>query len=362
MSLKKRIRRALKQLGRVMILAALMPYKVLHLPTSLLPKSLRNFVKFWDLDMMWVYVRSFGKRAYIDQPCILPEPYTYDPVAEPVKESNRMSPAEIQQFWDRGVAGPFTAIPEAEMREFARMLEDELERESRAFGRKTVRDRHLDMPEMWELFSNPNIVDRLAQILGPDLLLWRSQVFNQMPGAPPITWHQATTYMLEDYQRPVLEPKNRNELFQLTTWIAVDDATIENGCMQFLPGTHKGRTRTLSLDGKDGFYAAKFELDRFSNAEVLPMEVKAGQFIMFSERTIHGSPGNRSQKRRMAVNFRTVKPTTKIYRDVKEHYAMHLDETWALDNWGVCLLRGEDPYGYNRVVQPPKRQAVATVA
>lgn len=362
MTLKKRIRRAVKHAARVLVLAALLPYKVLRLPPSLLPKGLRNFVQFWSVRMMWVYVSSFGRRAYIDQPCVLKDPPTFQPRAEPIDEANRMSEEEIRRFYERGVGGPYRAISEAEMREFSRMLDEELERESKAFGRKTVRDRHLDMPELFELFSRPAIVDRLAQLLGPDLILWRSQVFNQMPGAPPITWHQATTYMLEDYQRPVLEPEDIDHLFQLTVWIAVDEATIENGCMQFLPGTHRGRTRTLTLDGKDGFYAAHFELDRFTDAEVLPMELKPGEFIIFSERTIHGSPGNRSNRRRLGVNFRTVLPSTRIYRDQSQHYAMHLQETWELDRWGVLVLRGQDRYGYNKVVQPPRHepQAVAS--
>ena len=359
MKLKKRIRRAYKRLVQVAVLALLIPVKLLHVPPRLVPKSLRNFVQFWTLDMMWVYVRSLGTRAYIDQPCVLPNPPSFAPRAEPADPRNRMSEEEVRSFYERGFAGPYTAISEAEMKELSSLLDEEMERESKAFGRKTVRDRHLDMPELFELFSKDAVADRLAQLLGPDLVIWRSQVFNQMPGAPPITWHQATTYMLEDYQRPILEPKDINRLFQLTTWIAVDEATIENGCLQFIAGTHRGRTRTVKLDGKDGFYAAHFEIDNFQNPEVVSMQLKPGQFVIFSERTVHGSPGNRSNRRRLGVNFRTVAPSTRIYRDQSEHYAMHLEETWALDKWGVVLLRGQDRFGYNKIIQPPRHELAA---
>lgn len=360
--LKKRIRKAFKHVVKVATVGTLLPLKIMGVPARFVPSKFRGFLTHWSVAMMWVYVKSFGTRAFIDQPCIWPQPAVYEPKAPPVEEKNRMSADEIKRFYERGFAGPYTAISESEMAEFSRILDAELAHESTAFGRKTVRDRHLDNPALFELFSKNTIVDRLAQLMGPDLVIWRSQVFNQMPGAPPITWHQATTYMLEDYQRPVLEPENMNELFQLTTWIAVDEAVIENGCMQFLPGTQT-KTRTLKLDAKDGFYAAKFELDRpVTNDQVVSMELKAGQFVIFSERTIHGSPGNRSNRRRLGVNFRTVVPNVRIYRDQAAHFAMHLEETWALDNWGVMMLRGEDRYRLNKVAQPRVAERMAVSA
>lgn len=361
-SVKKRIRRAFKQAMQVAILAVLLPLKWLHVPASFLPKKLRMIHTHWTPSMMWVYIKSFGGRAYIDQPCTFPVPSSYKPKVEDIDPRYRFSEEEIRSFYERGFTGPLTAVSESEMREFSRQLDEELARESKAFGRKTVRDRHLDNPLVLDLFMKSSIVDRIAQLMGPNLLLWRSQVFNQEPGAPPITWHQATTYMLEDYQRPILEPEDINQLFQLTTWIAVDEATVENGCLQFLPGTQT-KIRTLNLNAKDGFYAAKFELDRpVMDDDIVSMELKPGQFVIFSERTIHGSPGNRSNRRRLGINFRSVLPSTKIYREQSEHYAMHLQETWQLDNWGVILQRGVDAYGYNKIIPPPRREALVAAS
>ena len=124
------------------------------------------------------------------------------------------------------------------MADFRDNLVQVLNSESEAFGRQTVRDRHLDASLIMELFQRPTITEPLAQLLGPDLLIWRSQYFNQEPGAPPITWHQASTYMLEDYKRPILEPLNRNELFQLTTWIAIDEAVVETAAYILFAAPH----------------------------------------------------------------------------------------------------------------------------
>ena len=43
----------------------------------------------------------------------------------------------------------------------------------------------------------PAITERLAQILGPDLNVWRTQMFHKPPKAPAIQFHQASTFMVE---------------------------------------------------------------------------------------------------------------------------------------------------------------------
>ncbi len=298
--------------------------------------------------MMKLYVKSLGTRVYMDQPHDLVPPSSFQPKVS-LSNEFKLSEEQIKLFYENGFLGPFTAITEEEMSEFRQKLDEERQNPSKAFGFKTVRDRHLDMPELLELFKCCAIVERLAQLMGPDLLIWRSQIFNQEPGAPPIAWHQATTYMLEDYQRPLLEPTDPNALFQLTTWIAVDEATVENGCLQFISGTHN-QTRTVRVGGDSGFYSAKFQLEFEPDpSQIVPMELKPGQFVIFTERVIHGSFGNNSKRRRLGVNFRTVLPSTRVYPDKTHHYAMHLKETYDLANWGVVLLRGEDHYKLNRV-------------
>jgi non-haem Fe2+, alpha-ketoglutarate-dependent halogenase len=347
MKLKKRIKTVKKRYIPVLIFAILIVVRYLHIPHKILPKKFQFLLRYWSLPMMKLHVKSLGTRYYMDQPCALAEPSSFEPKAS-VSDEFKLSEDQIRFFYSNGFLGPFTAITEEEMGELRKLLDEERQKPSTTFGFKTVRDRHFDIPQLLELFSQPAIVERLAQLMGPDLLLWRSQIFNQEPGAPPITWHQATTYMLEDYKRPILEPADPSELFQLTTWIAVDEATVENGCLQFIPGTHQ-QTRTVKIGGKDGFYATQFQLEFEPDpSQIVSMELKTGQFVIFSERVIHGSPGNNSKRRRLGVNFRTILPSTQVYSGQTHHYAMHLEETYDLANWGVVLLRGEDHYKLNK--------------
>src|SRR3954471_15153068 len=67
-----------------------------------------------------------------------------------------------------------------------------------------------------------SITERCAQLLGPDLLVWRSQYFYKGPKSPAIQWHQASTFMVEDYQDPGIFPPDRSEVFQLTVWHLIE--------------------------------------------------------------------------------------------------------------------------------------------
>ena len=67
----------------------------------------------------------------------------------------------------------------------------------------------------------------MASLYGPDLLLWRTNFFIKEPGAKEIPWHQ-------DFNYWPLEPP-----IIISAWIAVDSATLENSCLQIVPGSHR---------------------------------------------------------------------------------------------------------------------------
>jgi non-heme Fe2+,alpha-ketoglutarate-dependent halogenase len=347
-----------ERIFRSIFLGHIMMLKIIHFPSRWCSSYTSRIMENWSIPMLWAYSSSIGKKAYMDQPCNY-NTITNKPKAE-VDEQYRLTPDQIESFHRDGFLGPITAISESEMAIFRNSLENELELDSKAFGAQTVRDRHLDAPFITDLFFTPTITETIAQLLGPDLLIWRSQVFNQLPGAPPIAWHQASTYMLEDYRRPILKPVDKSELFQLTIWIAVDDANLNNGCVQFIPGTHD-KIRKVKLGSSNKFYNAHFEMEVDpAPSEVVSMPCKPGQFVIFSERCIHGNPGNKSEDRRMGINFRAITPTTSVYENQDKHYAIHLQKTWDLKNWGVMTLRGEDKHKLSKSLEPNKSKEMVS--
>ncbi|HEY0639346.1 MAG TPA: phytanoyl-CoA dioxygenase family protein [Pseudonocardiaceae bacterium] len=216
----------------------------------------------------------------------------------------------------------------------------------------------------------------MAQLLGDDLLLWRSKIFYKPPGADAIGWHQEwgkfdgeeignSTPSL----RPAAYGDAPDDIWDLTVWVALDDVTPDNGPLQFAAGTNRvkvpwsrvpmtqsafyeepfegltaeqivGRTRRSELvldietgDWLDGVDVAALDREalvallraRFDELQakytdfepepgtVVTMEMPRGSFVIFSERTMHGSPPNHSDRRRMAVNCRIAKADTLVY-------------------------------------------------
>jgi phytanoyl-CoA hydroxylase len=82
----------------------------------------------------------------------------------------------------------------------------------------------------------------------------------------------------------------------LNFWFALTDMGTENGCLQIVPGSHKNGTYESDLSGDgDNHKKIKWEPENF-----LPIEMKAGDCVVFSRLTIHGSGPNLSGKPRVA--------------------------------------------------------------
>jgi len=372
---KGRLPSGVRRFIRSLVISILMVFAWLTKPFPLLtrryPFKLRELSRSWDSKMIWTYVFSFGKRIYMDQNCTMKIPKNPKPLIR-TRTEWQFTDEDIESFYENGFLGPITLWTPEEMVDIRRKVDSVLKRPSAVYpqAENKLRDRYIDAPEFWEVISMPQLKERLAQLLGPDLIVWRSQIFNKMPGDPEITWHQASTYMAEQRIKGTLEPKDRNQLFQLTTWIAIDDAFFGNGCMHFLKGTH--RKMWTMVNGGSGYIGNPPEvakliggIGRFAKSSgltlevnitedmIVPMPLKSGQCVIFTERCIHGSPPNTSDTRRFGFVFRTIKPDVQVYRGENIHEVGYLNETYNLQNWGCALLRGEDRFHLNRMITPP---------
>jgi len=356
MNLHPKVRPLWQRALIVPALTALMVYKALHLPKIILPRAVRSIVTHWEYSMFWILIRSGVTRAYIDQPCEFKQPTSFAPKVL-VEPKFQLSETQIRQFSEDGFLGPFDAFSPEEMADFREELLAVESKASETYGFVTPRDRHFEMPRLWNYMSSSAITERLAQLLGPDLLCWRSQVFYKGPKSPAIQFHQASTFMVEDYLDPAVFPPNRDEMFQLTVWVAVDDATPENGCLQFVSGSHD-RMRTVKFGGEEGFYNANFslEFDR-DPSQIVTLPVRAGQFVIFTERCIHGSPPNSTDRHRLAFNLRVVPAHVPVYTDKEKYRSVYNGGKYDLKKWGVTPLRGEDRYQLSRTVDMKQRHA-----
>lgn len=299
-----------------------------------------------------------------------------------------LSNEELSFFSENGYVGPFRLpYADAEMKELRRHIYDDiLPSRSLTYPLDTCddpatftagwyaarRDRHLEDEAMFHLCTHPAIVERLLDILGPNILVWRSTLFQKDPGDPVIAWHQGLNFPGHE-SRPSLVPAEN-----VTAWIAIDDANVHNSCVQLIPGSHReGWQDYRPAAPGEQVFSTNMKMDYpVESAKVVDIECRAGEFFLFDEMLIHGSHANTSDQRRLGVAVRYSTPAVKIYKETFPvrlgtralrfpkllHPLRDLEicgEGLHLDGWGCVLVAGEDSFGHNRYADPPRRKTGA---
>jgi ectoine hydroxylase-related dioxygenase (phytanoyl-CoA dioxygenase family) len=120
------------------------------------------------------------------------------------------------------------------------------------------------------------LVDLCVDLIGPDVrLYWDQAVYKKPDTEAPFPWHQDNGYAF-------VEPQQ-----YLTCWVALTDATEENGCPWVVPGLH--RLGTLAHEYSDiGFVCLR------DPEEAVPVPATAGSIVVFSSLTPHSTGPNRT--------------------------------------------------------------------
>ena len=181
------------------------------------------------------------------------------------------------------------------------------------------------------LVRHPAILGAVEQLIGPDILVYTSTWFIKEPESAAIAaWHQDATYFgLRPYEH-------------VTAWLALTDATAENGCMEFLPGSY----RRGQLPHQAGVVAAS--VNRAGQAVTVDVDdapavhapLHAGEFSLHHTLCLHRSQPNRSTGRRVGLAISYV-PTRVQHLGVKH-------KTPAM------LVHGVDTFGHFTLEPAPK--------
>lgn len=184
---------------------------------------------------------------------------------------------------------------------------------------------------------NPEILDMVEQVIGPDIALWNSSFFAKPAnGGHATPWHQDGEYW-------PLRP-----LATCTVWIAIDEATRENGCLRMIRGSHKGqRLRKHNTNNAENLTLNQ-ELDpaEFDEADAVDLLLKPGQVSLHDVYLLHGSEANNSSNPRRGMTLRYM-PTTSVF---DRKIARELHEKLGISNHAqrtVFLMRGRDVSGKN---------------
>lgn len=79
---------------------------------------------------------------------------------------------------------------------------------------------------------------------------------------------------------------------KISIWIALDNATRENGCLRVMPGTHKMQFQNQSVQAKEGF-TNRLDPKELEGLPIVDAILKRGDVVFFSDREVHGSHPNR---------------------------------------------------------------------
>ena len=140
-----------------------------------------------------------------------------------------------------------------------------------------------------EVMLDERIGKMIAELSGVDgVRIWHDQALIKRPWANPTSWHLDTPFWSFSDRRA------------MSIWVALDDATLENGCLFFIPGSHKETTFDNPGIGKNmGEIFRTYPAFRQRPSVAAPM--KAGSCSFHNGLTIHGAHANMTPGFRRAM-------------------------------------------------------------
>ncbi len=238
-------------------------------------------------------------------------------------DPQKLSRQQIRQFNDKGYISPLDVFSPEEADAHRAFFDGILAAATvRGQNSYSINGWHRTCRSIHDIVTEPRILDYVQDLLGEDLICWGTHYFCKMPGeGKRVSWHQDASYWPLTPARTV------------TVWLAIDDASEENGAMQVIPGSH--------LHGQVDYEHSAVEEDNVLNQTVcdprkygeapVALAMRAGQISLHADLLLHGSEPNRSTQRRCGLTMRFV-PS-----DVRAHNGWHKS---------AIICRGSNPEGH----------------
>jgi len=245
---------------------------------------------------------------------------TFHP-ADPAK-ARTLSADQVNAYNEHGFVRRFTVYePEQAVQirgYFDRLLEKTMASGGNSYSISTA---HMKYAGVYDILTNPVIINHVADLLGDDVVAWGSHFFCKMPGdGRAVAWHQDASYW-------PLSPSHA-----VTVWLAIDDADLDNGCMKFIAGSHHSGHLTYRRSSPEEHNVLDQTVE---NAEsfgpIVIDDLKAGEASIHNDLLLHGSEPNMSTRRRCGLTLRYAAASVK-----------------AGMNWNEkgIVVRGSDPSGH----------------
>lgn len=162
-------------------------------------------------------------------------------------------------------------------------------------------------PGFHDALWNPAFVKPASQLLGDKAIrLWHDQLFCKPAGhGGVVAWHQDYSYWIRTVP-----------MQHLTCWIGLDDADTENGCLNYVPGSHRwGLLNRLELGGEMDAIFEQLTDEQKAQIKPEPMILKKGHACFHHPLMLHGSFENKSTRSRRAMVLNVFADGTKSDTD-----------------------------------------------
>ena len=183
-----------------------------------------------------------------------------------------------------------------------------------------------------DTLSHPRLVGALTQVIGPNVKCMQSMLFIKSEGKPGQAWHQDEHFI----------PTRDRSL--TAVWIALDDATVENGCLWVLPGSHRRGVIYPDRIIDDPRFDCTAEAYGFPYADddAVPVQIPAGAALFFDGYLLHRSLQNsgRHGYRRALVQHYMSAESLLPWREAEGDYFGEYDFR------DIVMVAGHDPYAY----------------
>ncbi|MFT4521031.1 MAG: ectoine hydroxylase-related dioxygenase (phytanoyl-CoA dioxygenase family), partial [Halioglobus sp.] len=150
-----------------------------------------------------------------------------------------------------------------------------------------------------DIVEDPTIMALCDALFMPNYLLTASQAIVIGPGETPQPWHT------DDSFYPVPRPR---PMISISTIVAVDGFTLENGATEMVPGSHLWDDEKIAGHYSSGDYETDLELVERLADEAVPMEVSAGSCLVFAGTVLHRGGANNSSGSRRAFSNQYCEP------------------------------------------------------
>lgn len=196
---------------------------------------------------------------------------------------------------------------------------------------------HKASPIMRNALAHASMVKTLTGVIGPNVKCMQSMLFIKSAGKPGQAWHQ-DEYFIPTRDRSLCGG-----------WMALDDATVDNGCLWVIPGSHKhGVLWPMYPHNKKEYDCAGEAFDfPYTDDDAIPVEVPAGAVVFFNGYLLHKSLPNRKSVgfRRSLVNHYMSAESLLPWFAPKEI----TESVGKADKRDIVMVAGKDPYAYKGI-------------